>query len=77
MIPNVCAKKANCMILLGPMVWYVNPPIIMAIGNPKNHIELISPNCIAVRSNASPNSGRTPARKLKENAVVMSAKQLP
>ena len=48
----------------------------MEIGNPKNHMELIKPNCSAFKPNCSPNWGRIPARIEKEKAVVMSAKQL-
>ena len=53
------------------------PPKIIEMGNPKNHIELINPNCCAFKLKVSPNSGNIPARILKEKAVVISAKQLP
>ena len=40
-------------------------------------MELINPNCSAVRPNESPNCGKMPARMEKVKAVVMRAKQLP
>jgi hypothetical protein len=49
----------------------------MEMGIPRNHMELIKPNCSAVRPNSSPNWGSMPARIEKENAVVITAKQLP
>ena len=49
----------------------------MEIGNPKNHIELMNPNCCPLRLKVSANCGKIPARILKEKAVVISAKQLP
>lgn len=48
----------------------------MEIGNPKNHMELMNPNCSAFKPKDSPNCGRIPARIEKEKAVVMSARQL-
>jgi len=51
--------------------------MIIEIGNPKNHMELINPSCSAERPNVSPNWGRIPARIEKVKAVVISAKQLP
>ena len=64
------------MIFFGPNVWYTNPPMIIEMGKPKNHMELMNPSCSAVRPNLSPNWGRTPARIEKVKAVVMRAKQL-
>jgi hypothetical protein len=75
-MPTVCAKKANIIILLGPTVWYTRPPIIMAMGKPKNHIELMKPSCSADSPKSLPNWGKIPARILKEKAVVIKAKQL-
>ena len=51
--------------------------MIMEMGKPKNHIELINPNWVADSPNSSPSSGKIPARILKVKAVVISAKQLP
>jgi hypothetical protein len=51
--------------------------MIIEIGNPRNHIELIKPSCSAVSPNRSPNWGRTPARIENVKAVVIRAKQLP
>ncbi len=62
---------------LGPNVMYTKPPIIIAMGKPKNHIELIKPSCSADKPKLCPNWGRMPARIEKVKAVVMSAKQLP
>ncbi len=39
-------------------------------------MELMKPNCVAVRPKSVPTCGKTPARILNENAVVMRAKQL-
>ena len=49
----------------------------MAIGKPKNHIELINPSCSADKLKSVANCGKIPARILNEKAVVISAKQLP
>ena len=51
--------------------------MIMEIGNPKNHMELINPSCSADNPKVSPNCGKIPARIEKVKAVVMSARQLP
>src|SRR5687767_14243488 len=53
------------------------PPRIIEIGKPKNHMELINPNCSAERLKLSPKSFRMPARIENVKAVVMRAKQLP
>ena len=47
------------------------------MGNPKKNMELINPNCSAVRLNCSPSWGKIPALMEKVKAVVISAKQLP
>jgi hypothetical protein len=65
------------MILFGPTEWYIKPPTIIAIGKPKNHIELIKPNCSPVKLNSSASCGKMPALRLNEKAVVIKAKQLP
>jgi hypothetical protein len=77
MMPIAWATNATLIIFAGPKVWYTKPPIIIEIGNPRNHMELINPSCSADRPKLSPSWGRIPARIEKVKAVVMSAKQLP
>ena len=75
-IPIVCIRNATFMMFLGPNEWYTRPPIIIEIGNPRNHIWLIYPSCSADRPNLSPSWGKIPARIENVNAVVIKAKQL-
>src|SRR5690606_3721555 len=76
-IPKVWATKATLIMFFGPKEWYTNPPMIMEIGKPKNHMELIKPSWAAVKPKVSPSSGKIPARMEKVKAVVIRAKQLP
>jgi hypothetical protein len=76
-IPNVWATKATRMMLAGPKEWYTNPPMIIEMGNPKNHMELIKPSCSPLSPNCSPSCGNIPALMAKVKAVVIRAKQLP
>jgi hypothetical protein len=48
----------------------------MEIGNPRNHMELMVPNCTVSKFISVPNCVKIPARILNEKAVVISAKQL-